>query len=1205
MQELFGLSMNLLMAILLAIFLGIMLVVGFLAWRHRIMLRLGLRNIPRRPAQTVLIVVGSMLSAVIITSSFATGDTIASSIRNASIEGLGTIDEILTPARGAEDFGPVYIERSRFDTLQQELVGNDDVDGISAYISESAPSLNLRASLSEGQTNIVAPDPATLEGFGQFTLLSGQAYPLQDLPPGSALVNQEANEDLDAQVGDTLRLFLQDGPVDLRVEGIVENGGFSGVDPTILMPLSAAQEIFDEPGRINGIAISNRGGNVSGADLSHDVTTRLRILFADPQVVEDLKLLLNNPEVISLIESHESGLGVTHKEDLAILRQELVRPQVTDELIRVLSDEDVRPEVLEALAAGDVPQIEEEADTLFRSLSEMNVSEVKRFLLELSDQAASGVTALFIILGLFSVGVGILLVFLIFVMLAAARRTEMGMARAVGARQSHLVQMFIFEGTAYSLIAAAAGVIVGLVVGYLIVLASNQILSGTTDGFEFAYTFELRSAVVAYCIGIIITFATVAFSAVRVSRMNIVEAVRGLPETVTTGQEGTFTHRLFGILKALVRPILFLASAVKNLLGRRFGGALRDLAFTALWLLILPWIADAAVAVLRFSWPYILRGWLTILLGLILMYGGAGPWNQAAPFSIGASMVLVGIGLMLRLVIKRWPSTAPLPGLLIFIGGAALLIYGIATGSIVEIITAAVLVVIGVAMVLTTWSNRGGLRPEFIDRLAFTLMGVLTLAFWILPFDTLEPVTGTLNSNTEMFFISGMIMVGAAVWSIMYNADLLLKTLTFLTAGIGKLRPVLVLAVAYPMSAKFRTGLTLAMFALVIFTLMVMSILNSAFGATLADTDTVSGHWDIEMQINPGNPIDDIETSLAGVSDLPASDIDAVGGFVNFPVAARQAGAESPRWKAFSIQAADEAYLDGTEYTFHLIADGYGPTEKDVWHALRDDPTLAVISYFSVEDSGQEGFGADTGSFRVDGVSVEDESMSPVVVEVLETQTETRIEYTVIGVLELVADNSGSMIVHKQSIDDALPFPVPTTTYRFRTASNVDAKETSRTLESSFLEHGAEAVTLQEVIEEQVEVNNAFNNLLTGFMGMGLIVGVAALGVISLRAVVERRQQVGMLRAIGYRQGMIQLSFLVEASFISLLGVAIGVALGVILSFNLVEAFAEQIPGLHFSMPWLQMGIIIGIAYVFAMLTTYLPARQAGRIQPAEALRYE
>ena len=320
----------------------------------------------------------------------------------------------------------------------------------------------------------MAPDPGTLEGFGQFTLLSGQPLPLDALPPGGVLVNEEAVDTLDAKVGDTLRLFLPDGSVDVRVEGVVENGGLAGIDTTILMPLTAAQEVFGKEGQINTIAISNRGGALSGADLSHDVATKLRVIFADPQVVEELKLLLNKPEVLTQLEGHEAGLGGEHKEDMGILRQELVRPQVSGELVRVLSDEDVRAGVLDALASGGLTQTEEEADTLFRNLSEMSVFEVKRFLLDLSDDAASGVTALFILLGLFSVGVGVLLVFLIFVMLAAARRTEMGMARAIGAKRSHLVQMFIFEGTAYNLVSAALGVTVGLGVGYLIVAATKS-----------------------------------------------------------------------------------------------------------------------------------------------------------------------------------------------------------------------------------------------------------------------------------------------------------------------------------------------------------------------------------------------------------------------------------------------------------------------------------------------------------------------------------------------------------------------------------------------------------------------------------------------------------------------------------------------------------------------------------------------------------
>ncbi|MCH7801755.1 MAG: FtsX-like permease family protein [Chloroflexi bacterium] len=78
-----------------------------------------------------------------------------------------------------------------------------------------------------------------------------------------------------------------------------------------------------------------------------------------------------------------------------------------------------------------------------------------------------------------------------------------------------------------------------------------------------------------------------------------------------------------------------------------------------------------------------------------------------------------------------------------------------------------------------------------------------------------------------------------------------------------------------------------------------------------------------------------------------------------------------------------------------------------------------------------------------------------------------------------------------------------------------------------------------------------------------------------------------------------------ESSFIALLGIFLGVGLGTLLSYNLVTFFGEQIPGLKFSMPWLQVGLIVTVAYTFSLLTTYLPARQASRIYPAQALRYE
>jgi putative ABC transport system permease protein len=88
---------------------------------------------------------------------------------------------------------------------------------------------------------------------------------------------------------------------------------------------------------------------------------------------------------------------------------------------------------------------------------------------------------------------------------------------------------------------------------------------------------------------------------------------------------------------------------------------------------------------------------------------------------------------------------------------------------------------------------------------------------------------------------------------------------------------------------------------------------------------------------------------------------------------------------------------------------------------------------------------------------------------------------------------------------------------------------------------------------------------------------------------------------------MIQWSFLLEASFVALLGILVGIGLGLILAYNFFNAELAGIPGSEFSfaIPWTTLAIIMAIAYAVSMLTTYLPSWQAARIYPAEALRYE
>jgi putative ABC transport system permease protein len=115
----------------------------------------------------------------------------------------------------------------------------------------------------------------------------------------------------------------------------------------------------------------------------------------------------------------------------------------------------------------------------------------------------------------------------------------------------------------------------------------------------------------------------------------------------------------------------------------------------------------------------------------------------------------------------------------------------------------------------------------------------------------------------------------------------------------------------------------------------------------------------------------------------------------------------------------------------------------------------------------------------------------------------------------------------------------------------------------------------------------------------------AALGVISTRAVVERRQQIGMLRALGFQRKMVGWVFLIESSFVALLGISLGAGLALIPAAQMITDMAAEIPGLKFQVPWTEIIVVSGLAYAMSLLTTWLPARQASQITPAEALRYE
>jgi putative ABC transport system permease protein len=132
-------------------------------------------------------------------------------------------------------------------------------------------------------------------------------------------------------------------------------------------------------------------------------------------------------------------------------------------------------------------------------------------------------------------------------------------------------------------------------------------------------------------------------------------------------------------------------------------------------------------------------------------------------------------------------------------------------------------------------------------------------------------------------------------------------------------------------------------------------------------------------------------------------------------------------------------------------------------------------------------------------------------------------------------------------------------------------------------------------------------NQLKYLTGAALIIGLitltgAAIGLmnIMLVAVTERTKEIGLVKAIGGKQGNVRQQFLCEAIIISLMGALFGVILGVIVGngFSLVL-------NTGFVVPWDWVALGIFICSMVGLLAGLYPAFKASRLNPIEALRYE
>jgi putative ABC transport system permease protein len=145
----------------------------------------------------------------------------------------------------------------------------------------------------------------------------------------------------------------------------------------------------------------------------------------------------------------------------------------------------------------------------------------------------------------------------------------------------------------------------------------------------------------------------------------------------------------------------------------------------------------------------------------------------------------------------------------------------------------------------------------------------------------------------------------------------------------------------------------------------------------------------------------------------------------------------------------------------------------------------------------------------------------------------------------------------------------------------------------------------QEYVNQNVGLLNSL------FFGMVLL--VAFLAIPSLIAMVntlaigvlERRREIGMLRAVGATRRQVRTVILAEALILSAIGTAFGVLAGVYLGYSGATAFAALGFPITYIFPWAGVLLAIASGLIFGVLAAFIPARQAAGMEIVTALRYE
>jgi len=1051
------------------IVLGLVILMLALGIRNRVIAKLGTRNFFRHKGHSAISIAGLLVGTSIICASMVVGDSIEYFIVEETYEDMQLIDIVIE----TETQSP--FDESVFTLIDNDATVMDLTDGMAPIFAQTVSIRHTTTGQFEPTVSLTGFDPVEDADFGAFTKMDGSSIQGDDLGVNDTIINYELAENIGAEEGDTLLLtyslgggYAGYGNIQSRaltVRHIVDDVGKARFSPdfglnnfNMFIELDNAQTMFQQAGMITQIKVSNNGGVQDGVGGSDDVKQAIE------QVLGDLTFSVGGELAVPFAVADQTYAMLGHNNLISgTIELELNGTTLPPTSYQV-NDAAGAVTFIMPLQAGDT------VTASYSFIYPLEVDARKQDNLEMARDINDLLSTFLTIFGSFAILAGVILIINIFTMLAEERKSELGMARAVGMKRRHLMQSFLFEGLTYGTIASALGTLFGVLLGAFLIYMINNIAT-MLAGVVIPFHFEYFSLVTAFCTGFIITFGTILLTSWKISKLNIIRAIRGIDEPESD----------------------------------------------------------------RKSWKLPLLG---TLLTVVSVYLYLQLWDEFLVKLMAPSGMITG----LTMILWRW---------------------------------------IG-------------------DRISVT---VASLGVFLYTYYAIRTFFGDAgDANLEMpFIMSGVLIVLSLVLLVMYNSRPVIMLIVNTFGRVKKFRPTVMTAVSYPLSKKFRTGMSVAMFALVVYMIVMLSVFSNIFVMDL-DEETLKqgGGFDIYAEVQ--NPVFDIynvsyfdtnmNVTIPVTSDaLTYSEISQVSRTIALEVnnTDEDPGAQHMGF-GFNIGFAgaliygiDDDFYESRQFEFTQMMDGYEDPE-DVWTALMEPGSKYVVYSSTMAMMSQIQVGNRLVFTTLTG--------------------NTTDHYQVIGIMDQSV-LMGAFISRENVLADFGMEGMVNFMFMIDVDPSHDITATAELLEKDFAALGMNSQIFRERAKDSMEMMNSMFVLFELYLYMGLVVGVAGLGIITIRSVVERTPEIGILRSIGFKRKNVRNAFLIEILFIATMGIIMGTFAGIVVSYEIFNVMVSGLGGnIEYVIPWGRIVLVAVVAYIATILCTIIPARNASKTQPAEALRY-